>query len=143
MVYPPGVFDGATQHNLCGCGAILLLNLDLQLNVYWSEGNGTNTLAKAITLWGLLFFTKRMNLAHINILSDAKVIIDWLNGEENICVPNLANWMDRIAKLKIHFSSIFVKHIFRLLNFVADSLSKRGISAESGSFYYKKPSTME
>ena len=53
MVYPPvevltwtiGFFDGASNHEHCGYGIVLVLNKDHYFYIYLGGGLGTNTKA--------------------------------------------------------------------------------------------------
>lgn len=124
LVYLTKYFDGVAKQGWCGFGAILLLNLDHHVHLFWFGGEGSNTRAKVIPLWGLLFFAKTMNLEQMIIIGYAKVIIYWSNGMENISAPNLTNWMFHIENLRKSFTSISFRHVYRELNGVATLFPK-------------------
>jgi len=53
---PRAFFDGAEQNNICGCGVHVIMDEKLQYFLSWNGGSGTNSLAEARALVGLLAF---------------------------------------------------------------------------------------
>lgn len=47
-------FDGADQQNTCGCGVHIIMDEKLQYFISWNGGKGTNSMAEARALAGLL-----------------------------------------------------------------------------------------
>ena len=77
--YPAGFFDGASQNQVCGCRAWLMISPDCHYKIFWNGGRGTNMRAKLIALWVLLWFTNQLYLEELWVFGDAKVIINHLN----------------------------------------------------------------
>ena len=58
ILYPPihnfstamGYFDGASSNVDCGCGMILMLNMDHLFRLWMGGGKGSNTRAKLLIL---------------------------------------------------------------------------------------------
>lgn len=98
---------------------------------------GTNIRVEVIALWGLLFFARHINLGQINIYGDAKIVIDWINERANLNAPMLTGWMERILNLKYSFDLISFSHVYREHNFLAESLSKKGLSATLGRSHFQ------
>ena len=53
-----GYFDGAEQGGICGTGMMIKINKRLNYRLKLSIGPGSNSKAKLLVLWGLLYFTK-------------------------------------------------------------------------------------
>lgn len=49
-------FDGAEKNDQCGAGMILQIKSDHIIYLKMGVGIGTNTKAKLLSLWGLLWF---------------------------------------------------------------------------------------
>ena len=86
-----------------------------------------HTKAELVSLWGLLWFVRRMGLASILIVGDSKAITYWVRGVTTIHSLLLENWMGDVRKLISKFSHITFQHIYRELNDEIDRLSKKGI----------------
>lgn len=134
--YPPGFFDGAAQNQRFGCSAWLLIT-PCHYKIYWFGGIGTNMMAKALALWGLMWFANHLCIDRISIYGDSKVLIDHLNKESSINQTILPTWMNRIEILRKKFSSITFSHTFREKNSQADRLSKMGLKSRFGEMHYE------
>lgn len=65
--YPAAFFDGAEQSKRCGCGVHIILDDKMQYHLSWSGGSGTNNLAEARALAGLLAFCSFLEIQDISI----------------------------------------------------------------------------
>ena len=72
-------FNGAQQEGKCGPGMVIRLNDSHVINLNMGVGDGTNTFVDLISLWGLLWFTKKRGLLQLQIFGDSKIVIDWVN----------------------------------------------------------------
>ena len=123
-----GFFDGASKLYNCGCGFVL--NLSKYHFLYFGFGGGprTNTKAKLLSLYGLLFIASLIGVSDIGIYGDSKIIIDWHNGISKLQVLSLSHWSNKIQLIKKSFASITFNHISRCFNATTDSLSKEALS---------------
>lgn len=129
---PCAFFDGAEQSNICGCGVHVIMDEELQYFIAWNGGHGTNSLAEARALAGLLAFCVFFGIKNISIFGDSKTMIDHVNGACHIRCPHLAGWLDRIKYLWNELDQCSIQHIYRSQNESADRLSKMGLSLEPG-----------
>jgi len=70
-----------------------------------------------------------IHIVDVHIAGDSKVVIDWFNQKAKLHVMTLQPWKDRI-KEGLSFASVQIFHIHRQFNYVADVLSKEGLSSE-------------
>jgi hypothetical protein len=78
---PTGWFDGATQRSgtLCGAGGLIRTNKNSFFRWTFCCGPGTNTRAELLGAWATLHLASRLNIEHLQMIDDSRVIIDWLN----------------------------------------------------------------
>ena len=102
-----GFFYGA-QVNGHG-GACFFLNLQkyLVFKLKRSIGEGNNTRAELLVLWGLLGFSHRKGLHVLHIVGDSKVVINWILGSSNLNVVHLSHLEVPHPRLKGLFSLYF------------------------------------
>lgn len=93
---PMTFFDGAAQRNSCGCGVYIIINEHLYYRLSQNAGLGTNSMAEAKALVGLLAFCVYSDIRSISIFGDSKSMVDHVNGNSLIRCPHLAGWMNRI-----------------------------------------------
>lgn len=74
--FPVGFFDGAAQAEICGSGMVIYLIPHEYYCFKWHSGQGTNTRAKLLALWGILYCATWTGLDEIDFFGDSKVIID-------------------------------------------------------------------
>lgn len=72
--YPIGLFNGASQRR--GCGVVIILEPGRLYHFWWKGGQGINSRAQIIALWGALQFAEWLRQEQIYIHGDAKRIID-------------------------------------------------------------------
>jgi len=124
-----GWFDGATQHSgaLCGAGGLIRLTENSIYKWTFSCGPGTNTRVELLGAWASLLLARRLNLENLHLIGDSKVIIDWLNGSDNLHSIHLFAWMDRIKFLQCHFKNLIFTHASQEFNRQEDILSKSAL----------------
>lgn len=88
--YPAAFFDGAEQSKRCGCGVHIILDDKMQYHLSWSGGRGTNNLAEARALAGLLAFCSFLEIQDISIYGDSKIMVDHIRGSCHIDYPHLS-----------------------------------------------------
>jgi len=131
---PRVFFDGAAQQYSCGCGFHIIMDENLQYLISWNGGRGTNSMAKARALAGLLAFCIFLDIQSISVFGDSKVMIDHVNGKCLIRSSHLTGWMDMIMFFWGLVKECSIQHIYRDQNQQADNLSKKGILLESSSW---------
>jgi len=129
---PWGFFDGASQNNLCGGGALLYLNDGHYFRIAIGLGEGTNNLAEILSLKMLLVFAIDHNIKNITIYGDSMNVINWINGTQRCLHLKLENLLEEIMALKLTFEEINCHHIYRIQNEEADKESKKGLQLDAG-----------
>ena len=99
-------------------------------------GHSTNTRAKFLSLWALLYFADAIGLPTLHVFGDSSVIINWENDKETLSTLDLDYWCDSIMDLKSSFLSLDFQHVCREHNKRADSLSKKALPMDSGLFSF-------
>jgi hypothetical protein len=74
-------FDGAAQENgiLSGAGGIIKISGNTIYRWTFNCGMGTNTRAELLGVWASLSLAHRLDIDHLHVLGDSKIVIDWLN----------------------------------------------------------------
>jgi len=94
--FPKAFFDDAEHQGTCGCGILIMINENTQFSIHWNGGRGSNSKVEAMALAVLLKFCLFLDLQHVSIFGDSKVMVDfisrkkpyfsatfdWLDGEE-------------------------------------------------------------
>jgi ribonuclease HI len=127
-------FDGAAlQSGLC-CGAGGTLKKHQSRTTYWflNCGSGSNNKEELMGLWVSLSLSFFWSLDHLCILGDLKLIIDWINQSSKLHSVQLEGWKRETRMLANKFTDIQYRHIHRVHNQVADSLSKRALNDVTG-----------
>lgn len=133
--FPKAFFDGAEQQDSCGCGILIMVDENTQFSIHWNGGRGSNSKAEAMALTGLLNFCLFLNLKHVSIFGDSKVMVDYIFGKNHIAVPHLIGWMGRIRFFWDSMIRGSIHHIRRDKNYLADSLSKTGLQDATGFWF--------
>jgi hypothetical protein len=85
--------------------------------------------------WATLSIANFLDIQHIQILGDSKVIVDWLKQKGNLQGINIEGWKLRIRDVAASFQGINFQHIFRESN-EADKLSKKALLVPRGRLTY-------
>lgn len=131
-----GFFDGACKRRRCRCGVVIVINPGKYYHFWWVGGQGTNSKAKLIALWGFLIVAKWQRIDSIQIFGNAKGIIDWVENNTSFSLSILKNWMCRIWVLVSIFQVVNFVHIYREHNWIADLLSKRRMMKPTCRFFF-------
>lgn len=97
--FPCAFFDGAERRGICGCRVFILINDSCHFSIHWNGGKGSNSKAEAMALAGLLYFWSFLDIRHVSIFGDSKVMVYFVHKKNNISMPHLAGWMNRIRSL--------------------------------------------
>lgn len=119
---PCAFFDGAEQNNICGCGVHIIMDDKLQYFLSWNGGIGSNNMAEARALAGLLAFCVFFYIQSISIYGDSKSMIDHVRGICHINCPHLSGWLNRIMYFWSNMKQRSIHHIPRSLTDQADHL---------------------
>ena len=79
---PWGFFDGATQNNACGGGALLYLTETHFYELVAGLGEGSNNLVELMSLKLLLVFATEKGCRNLNFMGDSMNVINWINGTQ-------------------------------------------------------------
>ena len=101
-------------------------------------GCGTNTRAKILAPWGLLYFALQKGIFDLHVFGDSKILIEWVNDKVVLHVALLDHWLERFKWLKCSFHNILLTHVYKELSEEADSLSKRVLGKEEGVIIYEE-----
>ena len=129
ITYPCGYFDGAVAGNIGGAGFVLHLSISHCLYFSLGCGSSTNTRSELLALWALLSVSKIMGIPLDSIFGDSLV---WATGNDSMSLAHLSHWCDDIRDMFLIFPEVTMKHIYREHNQIADNLSKKALSLESG-----------
>ena len=77
-----GFFDGATQNNICGGGALLFLSDSHYFELTLGLGEGSNNYVELLSLKLLLIFIAEEGCQRINIFGDSLNVINWIKGTQ-------------------------------------------------------------
>ena len=132
MIYPCGLFDGASATSAAGVGYILYLNESHSFEFALWVGNGSNTKAELLGLWPLLLSSHMMGIPLSHIFGDSSVIINREKGSIALSPPELFHWCWETRKLITSFLDLSFSHIFREHNRIADHLSKTTLTMALG-----------
>jgi ribonuclease HI len=133
-------FDGASIAGGTNCGAGGSLKRINAPEIRWifNCGEGSNTKVELVGAWATFSMEKFLDIHHIQILGDSKVVITWLEQKCNLHAINIEGWKRSIRDLASSFQGTSYQHIFRDSNVEADKLSKRALLAPKGRLIYFK-----
>jgi len=129
---PWGFFDGASQNNLCGGGAVLFLSDNHYFKIAIGLGEGSNNYAEILSLKLLLAFATEQNIKDITIYGDSKNVINWTKGTQRCINIILQNLLEDVLMLVSSFETFSCHHIYRAQNQAADQESKKGLLLSKG-----------
>lgn len=120
--YPWAYFDGSTQENGCGGGAILYISDKHYYKLKMGLGRGTNKFVELNNLGHQLIFSLEKNCNKIQIFGDSKIVINWIQLCISCHVHTLRGLLDEVTTLKLHFYFIVCSHIYRKMNHISNFL---------------------
>ena len=85
------LFRGASHGEppLGGARAVIYFSSKRRMLVKYAMGKATNNRAELAALWATLKMAHNNQIQDIQIFGDSKVVVDWVNGRNNIRVPQL------------------------------------------------------
>ena len=132
LLFPRVFFDGASQNDIFGCSVHIIMENNLQYQIYWNDGMDSNIKAEAMALASLLSMCHFLNIQSLQIYGDSKVIIEHVTEKNHIKNQCLDGWMNRIMTLWRGMEGYSICHIYRSQNVQADILSKKGLLSHPG-----------
>lgn len=72
-------FDGVASSRVCGSGMLICRNPDDLYKFKWCSGVGTNTKAELLAFWGILYYSRWLDINKMDIFGDSKSTIYWVN----------------------------------------------------------------
>jgi len=132
---PWAFFDGASQDNVCGGGAVLHLSETHHFTLSMGLGEGTNNFAELMSLKLLLIFALEKGCSTIACFGDSLNVINWVNHTQECRNLRLGNLLSTIRMLMLRFDIITCRHVYRENNIEADRASKDGLLRAHGTWY--------
>jgi hypothetical protein len=79
-----GFFDGASQGHppRCGVRVVLFFKQNHFLHIRYSPRRGSNSREDVIVLWTLIEIARKQGNQKLQILSDSKLVVDWVNKKK-------------------------------------------------------------
>ena len=130
--FPMAFFDGAVTNSIGGVGVCIWINEQHFLSIKLGCGHNTNTRAKLLALWALLYITKDIGLPYLYVFGNSSVIINWEKEESTLAIMNLEAWCNNTKKIFSSFTFMDFSIVYREYNMSADTLSKEGLHMTSG-----------
>lgn len=88
-----------------------------------------------MALWGLLWFTKFLDIQNIHVFGDSKVFTDYVEVHANSHKSSLQGWLKQIKLIWSSLNQPSIQHTCRNLNSKVDKLSKLGVREEVDGFH--------
>jgi ribonuclease HI len=123
---------------LSGAGGVIRCNEQISYKWTFNCFEGTNTRAELLGVWATLILATRLDLTHIKVLGDSRIVIDWLNNKGKLQVTSLDCWKEKIIDLIKNLEEISFMHIFLDSNLEENLLSKRCLQQQDCLISYNK-----
>ena len=123
--------DGSSRGNPgpAGIGGVLRCDSGKFLGLFYSFiGFSDAVVAEATAILKacqLCYTSLALRLKSISIISDSKLMVSWVNGEED-CLPEVATIISEIRSFLALMSRVRVVFFSKIRNSVADFLAKKG-----------------
>jgi ribonuclease HI len=116
--YTMAFFDGASSvgDQICGAGGSLKRTNGPDIRWIFNCGVGSNTKAELVGAWATFAMEKLLDIHHIQIFGDSKVVIEWLEQKCNLQAVNIEGWKRSTRDLATSFQRINYQHIYRESN---------------------------
>ena len=135
---PWDFFDGASQNNVCGGGAVLHLSKSHSFILSMGLGEGTNNFAELQSLKLLLIFALEKGCTSLNCFGDSLNVINWIKQIQECRNLRLMNLLSSIRLILMRYDSFSCRHVYRANNIAADSASKEGLQKALGTWHVKE-----
>jgi len=123
------IFHIVRVERRCGAGVFMRCG-DFSYWISMNCGQGTNTIGELLALWCLQYFAKSLDISHLQLLGNSRVVMDRFIHKANLQVVALDGWKHHIRDLEEQLIHLPVVHIFRGYNKVVDTLSKEAVCLE-------------
>jgi len=132
---PWAFFDGASQNNLSGGGAVLHLSDTHSYTISMGLGEGSNNFAELMSLKLLLIFALEKGCTKITCFGDSLNVINWVNNTQECRNLRLGNLLAATRMIISRYDSFTCRHVYRENNTAADRASKEGIQKALGNWF--------
>jgi len=132
---PWAFFDGASQNNMCGGGAVLYLSDSHSFTISMGLGEGSNNFAELLSLKLLLLFALEKGCSDITCFGDSLNVINWIKQTQDCRNLRLGNLLADIQLIILRFDNFACRHVYRENNEEADRASKEGLQKALGTWY--------
>jgi len=132
---PWAFFDGASQNNACGGGAVLHLSASHFFILSMGLGAGSNNYAELLSLKLLLIFALEKGCLTLTCFGDSMNVINWVKRTQECRNLRLGNLLYDIRMILMNFENFTCRHVYRENNKEADRASKEGIPKAFGAWH--------
>jgi len=132
---PWAFFDGASQNNVCGGGAVLYLTASHYFTLSMGLGAGTNNYAELQSLKLLLIFALEKGCSTLSCFGDSMNVVNWVNRTQDCRNLRLGNLLSEIRLILLRYDNCICRHVYRENNQAADRASKEGIPKAFGTWH--------
>ena len=91
-----------------------------------------NNKAELVALHAILELAININISHLQVFGDSKMVVVWVNKMIQINSPHLQQLLRAIKRLLDLFSRLNITHVYRELNMEAGSLLKMALLLTPG-----------
>ena len=116
---PWGFFDGATQNNSCGGGALIFLSETHFFELVVGLGEGSNNFTELMSLKLLIFVGEKGCINQI-FFGDSMNVINWTKGTQHCRNIRTTNILTSIKEVLNSFVSFSCRHVYKNNNKEAD-----------------------
>jgi len=124
---PWAFFDGASQNNVCGGGAVLHLNESHHFTLSMGLGAGTNNYAELLSLKLLLIFALEKGCTSLTCFGDSMNVVNWIQRTQDCRNLRLGNLLSEIRLIILRYDNFICQHVYRENNQEANQASKEGL----------------
>ena len=135
---PWDFFNGATQNDYRGGGAVLFLTNSHYFVLSMGLGEGTNNFSELMSLKLLLIFSLEKGCNKLNFMGDSLNVINWINQTQECKQLRLAHTLSSIRLLLQRLDSFSCRHVYMENNQEADKASKEGLRLAAGMWTVKE-----
>jgi len=132
---PWAFFDGASQNNMFGGGAVLHLSESHHFTLSMGLGEGSNNYAELLSLKLLLNFALEKGCTSLTCFGDSLNVINWIKKTQECRNLRLGNLLSAIRRILLRYDNFTCRHVYRENNKEADRASKEGLQKALGTWY--------
>ena len=135
---PWGVFDGESQNNLCGGGALIVLSDSHYFELTLGLGEGSNNYVELLSLKLLLIFIAEEGCQRINIFGDSLNVINWIKGTQHCRQLRIENILLSVREAQNTFDTFLCCHVYMENNKESDKALMEGFQLDLGIWKVKE-----